>query len=261
MFFVLGPVKISTDDGTITLHSEAQCSLLAALLARRSSPVSAYVLMSELWGDNPPRGAENALQAQVSRLRRRLAGAEPHRSCSRLVAVPPGYQLAVDDNELDAAVFARTMRRILDDPAMALADCVQKIRDALSLWRGPAFGGHARGSLGQALIARYEQARLSALGLLYDNELKLGRNVRVIEELSELIELEPLNERFCEQLMIGLYRSGRQADALATYRRFRQRMSAELGVEPSPTLRRCEMAILEHDPVISTRSDHLALRV
>jgi SARP family transcriptional regulator, regulator of embCAB operon len=259
MFAVLGPIEITVDGRATLLRSEAQRSLFAALLANRGNPVGVHTLISELWED-PPRGAENALQAHVSRLRRRLAALEPDRNDSRLITVPPGYQLSIDDDELDAAIFKRRIRQIQNDTAMPASDVADTIRQALSLWRGPAFGGQVRGALGQSLVARYEQARLSALGRLYDSELKLGRDMEIVAELSELVELEPLNERFCEQLMIALYRSGRQADALAAYRRLRTRMDNELGVEPSPAIRKFEVAVLAHDPKIGPRADHLALR-
>jgi hypothetical protein len=161
------------------------------------------------------------------------------------------------DDELDAAIFVRTVRELLTEPPTPTVEFVQRIRAALAQWRGPAFGGHARGHLGRSLVDHYRQARLSALDLLYDNELCLGRCPKVVEELSALIELEPFDERFCEQLMIGLYRSGRPADALAVYRRFRQRMVDELGVEPSLALRRRQLAVLQHDPRVSTRPDYL----
>jgi hypothetical protein len=154
----------------------------------------------------------------------------------------------------------RALKDVRSRPNMDAGMAIVKLRSAVALWRGPVFGGPLGGPICQAAAARYEAARLVAVEMLFDLELRCGRHTEVIPELSELVESQSLNERFCEQLMVALYRSGRQADALKVYRRMRMRMDTDLGVEPSPTLRKYERAILAHDPALCTGANYAALR-
>lgn len=209
--------------------------------------VSTEVLIDELWQESPPDGVANALHAQVSRLRKKLGALEPGREASRLVKNANGYQLVVAEEELDAAVFVRTVRsaqEILEsDPATAS----ESLRSALLMWRGPVFGGGSGGMLCKAAALRYEEYRIRALEAYFDSQLARGHHAGILGELRETHAENPLRERFCEQLMLALYQAGRQAEALQTYRRMRARLTQELGIEPSPMLRRTEQAILRHD--------------
>ena len=236
-----------------------QRTLLAVLLANESKPLPAEPVAMELWAGSPPRNWENALQAHVSRLRRRLAAVADERP-AQLVVAPGGYRLLVAEDAVDATVFMRkfTHARVLamSDPAVA----VGALRSALALWRGPALGNVIGGPLCRSAAARYEAARVVGLETLFDLELQTGQHVDIIPVLSELVELPALNERFCEQLMIALYRCGLQTEALATYRRMRHRLDMELGVQPTVTLRNHEKAILAHDPSLQLHADHLVLR-
>jgi SARP family transcriptional regulator, regulator of embCAB operon len=128
------------------------------------------------------------------------------------------------------------------------------------MWRGQAFDLVVRGPLCRAAALRYEATRLSGLEMLFDLELRMGRHADIIPALSELVASSDLNERFCEQLMIALYRSGRQSEALVTYRRMRKRLDDELGVEPTVTFRNHEKAILAHDPALHVGANHAVLR-
>lgn len=251
-FSILGPVEVHADGLYADLRGMFQRRLLIALLVGQSRVALVDALMEELWSESPPRRAENALQAHVSRLRRKLEILDGERVTPRLVALPSGYRLLVEEEELDAALFMRALSEVRAQPHLNPVDAVHQLRAALSLWRGHAFGGVPGGPICQAACARYEQSRLAALELLFDNELKIGRHTEIIPELSELIEAGSLNERLCQQLMVALYRAGRQADALAVYRKLWSRLNDELGVEPSPTLRKYERAILAHDPVLAT---------
>jgi DNA-binding SARP family transcriptional activator len=256
---VLGPIEIQAADRPLEIRGRFQRTLLAALLVNPGRLVMAHLLVSELWGDNPPGNAENALQAHVSRLRRKLAKAEPNRRTPRVVSLPSGYRLLAKPDEVDADRFMQTVTQVRARPDLDPREAIQLLRDALSLWRGPAFGGDLTGFICQAAAIRYEEHRASALALLFDKELQIGRHAQVIAELSEFVESESLNEGLCAQLMVALYRAGRQTDALALYRRVRARLADELGIEPCPTLRDCEHAILSHDPKLLVRAEPVAV--
>lgn len=262
MFFsVLGTVAIRFGDRLIEVQGRFQRIVLLLLLLSRQQVVLADTLIDELWGEEVPKRAENALQAHVSRLRRRLVELEPDRLVPRLARLPrqsnrpSGYRLLLSGDEFDGSVFLDTIREVRRSPAPAPSEATRKLRAALSLWTGPPFGGLQGGPICQAAAARFHESRLVALDLLFENELRQGRHCEVIPELSEQVECGSLNERLCERLMVALYRAGRQTDALATYRRMRSRLNNELGIEPSPLLQRCERAILSHDPALQIWPD------
>jgi SARP family transcriptional regulator, regulator of embCAB operon len=222
--------------------------------------VSNESLIAELWGEDPPAHGPNALQAHVSRLRRVLAKLDQSGEV-RLRGVSSGYLLELGDrSSLDAHRFSRILSAIQQEPNLSPAEMNRKLLSALDIWRGPIFGGPLGGPICQAAATRLEEARAAALDLYFDNELKLGNHAKVIPELYELAESNSFNERLCEQLMVALYRAGRQTDALSTYQEMRRRMNEDLGVEPSPTLRMFEQAVLEHDPALRIGADHSAIK-
>ncbi|MFC4031605.1 BTAD domain-containing putative transcriptional regulator [Streptomyces polygonati] len=252
-FHVLGPIEIGSPRQTLRPRGPQQRTLLVVLLANARRLVPIESLIDELWGDKPPRHVENALQAHISRLRQQLALLESADGPSRLVTHPSGYRLMVADEEVDAAVLAAGVERIRsrpqdDDPAVT----VRELRRMLELWRGPVFGGPVGGRLCRAAATRYEEMRLAALELLFDSELRNGDHVRIIPELQALLTEDFYKERFRQQLMVALYRSGRQADALAVYRELWRRLTDDLGLEPSPTMRDYERAILDQDPMLDS---------
>jgi DNA-binding SARP family transcriptional activator len=224
--------------------------LLLVLLANPRKLVLTDNLIGELWPDGAPSRVENALQAHVSRLRQRLMSLEPEHGQRRLVSHPSGYQLLVDDTDLDSEVFTRELERIAaladTDPVAAAA----QLRTALALWRGPVLGGHVGGPLCAAAVVRYEESYLAALELLFDCELSVGNHAKIVPDLRDLLSRYPFQERFWQQLMIALYRCGRQGDALKAYRQLWHRLSDELGLEPTPVMREYERAILAQDPVL-----------
>lgn len=252
-FCYLGPMEHWVDGVRLEVRGTVLGTLLAALLAAQSRPVSVDALVEELWGEQPPAHAENALQANVSRLRRKLR-------MTGVSADLSGYRLRVADDQVDATVFLRMLDEERGGRDLPPAKAVSKLRAALALWRGPVFGGPVGGPLCQATAVRYESARSFAHELLFDHELRCGRHAEVIPELCALVESDSLNERLCEQLMVALYRTGRQTEALATFHRMRTRLDVELGVAPSPTLRNYERAILAHDPALRVGNDHVAVR-
>ncbi|MER7399508.1 AfsR/SARP family transcriptional regulator [Streptomyces sp. NPDC000151] len=224
--------------------------LLQALLVSEGKAISHETLMAELWAESAPAGAANALQAHASRLRKKLKVIEPGRVPPRLVCLPYGYQLLMDGAELDATTFMECAARAERLRGEAPEKAVALLRRALRLWRGTLCGGSPGGPLAKAAAARYEEHRLRALETLFDSELLLGRHTAALAELREAHLANPLRERFCEQLMVALYRSGRQAEALDTCRQTWQCLVEQLGVDPSPSLRRVEHAILVQDPAL-----------
>jgi DNA-binding SARP family transcriptional activator len=245
-FSILGPLQVDSEAGTVELTGELQRTLVQTLLAIEGKAVSGEALIEELWGDCPPDREVNAFQAHVSRLRRRLRALEPA-DPPRVLLTPSGYRLVVGRGELDAVDFTNMVREaetlIADDPKAAAAT----LRPALALWRGPAFGGPSGGSICRMAAARYEELRLRGMELLFDAQLATDRHATILVELNEAHAAHPLRERFCQQLMVALYRAGRQVDALTAYRNMWRRLAEELGVQPSPGLRRVEQAILTHD--------------
>jgi SARP family transcriptional regulator, regulator of embCAB operon len=231
-----------------------QQSLLAALLVAAGTLVTVDSLILELWGTTPPAKVENALQAQVSRIRRTLASIEPDRDASRVVTSTSGYLFTIDRGELDACVFldtvdaihARRGRGVSSNPQHD----IESLRSALTHWRGPVFGGLTGGPLCQTAAAKYVESRNSALTLLFELELRVGGHERILPELTELYARNPSHEQFCMLLMRALYRSGRQLDALNVFRKYRHNLVETLGIEPSPALCQYERAILTHDPML-----------
>lgn len=197
--------------------------LLAALLVSRGELVTVDSLILELWGGNPPSKVQNALQAQVSRIRRSLALLEPERPGSRVITTPSGYLFSVGRQELDAHVFMDTVdrvrRTVADGASTDPGQDVRELRRALAFWSGPVFGGLRVGPLCQAVAARYVEAKNAALTLLFELELKSGSHARILPELAEAYEQNPTNEKLCMLLMGALYRCGRQRDALGVYRK------------------------------------------
>jgi DNA-binding SARP family transcriptional activator len=249
-FLVLGPIEIRLATRTVTPGGTMLQTLLGALLVSDNKTVTVETLEQELWGTTPPSKKENALQAQISRLRRTLARLEPERADNRVSTSCAGYQFAVSPTELDVGSFLNTVETVRARVTGDLHQDIAELRTALARWRGPVFGGITGDVVCQTAAARFEEARINALELLYDLELEAGRYATAIPELTQLVAENPLREQFCGLLMVGLYRSGRQIDALNVFRRLRHQLGEELGVDPSPTLRRYERAILEHDPLL-----------
>ena len=214
------------------------------LLLHANEVVSSDRLIDELWGESPPSSAAKSVQVYVSGLRKELGE-------GRLLTRPPGYVLQVEPSELDLAVFERLLEEARRaEPAAAR----QKLQEALALWRGPPLADLAYESFAQADVARLEELRWAALEQRIDADLATGRHAEIVGELESLIAQNPLKERLRGQLMLALYRSGRQAEALEAYRHAQRELAEELGLEPSADLRRLERAILEHDPSLDLPS-------
>jgi DNA-binding SARP family transcriptional activator len=226
---LLGPLELHVSGRLVELRRPKQRALLALLALRAGQVVSVDRLVEDLWGETPPKAAVGSLQNVVSELRKVL-GPEV------LVTRAPGYALDVDPTLVDAHRFERLAR----DPAT--------LREALELWRGPALADLAFEPFAEPEIARLEELRAAARENLFDAELALGHHARLVAELEAFVSEHPLRERPRGQLMVALYRSGRQADALEAYRSARETLVEQLGIDPSPELQRLEQAILRHDP-------------
>jgi predicted ATPase/DNA-binding SARP family transcriptional activator len=233
------------DGEPVELTGQKPRALLAALLLEANQVVSRDRLIDALWGEEPPDTARNTLQVYVSQLRKRLPE-------GMLETAAHGYKLAVDPATVDVFEFVR----LSEEGRTALtagdaAGAAETLRGALALWDGSALADLAWEPFAQAEVVRLDELRASALEDRIEADLALGRHGQVVAELERLVNEHPLRERFRGQLMLALYRSGRQADALAVYQRARRTLVDELGIEPSESLRKLERAILAHDPSLN----------
>ena len=242
-FRLLGPLEVADDGRLLALGGAKQRCLLAILLLHANQVVSADRLIDELWPDASPATAVRTLHVSVSRLRKELGA-------GRVITRTPGYLLQVDRSEVDLSRFEQLLRAASGaDPATA----AHKLREALAIWRGPALADLAYEAFAQTHVARLEELRLVALEQLVDADLATGHHAELVGQLESLVAEHPLRERLRCQLMLALYRSGRQAEALEVYQQARRTLADELGLEPSEELRRLEVAILNHDPALDGR--------
>ena len=243
-FHILGPLEVRDDRGEVSIGGGKQRALLALLLIHPNESLATDRLIDELWGEEPPTTAAKIIQNHVSQLRRVLGN-------DRLQTLARGYALRVGPGELDVDRFRQ---RLADGRTAQAAGDPERasllLREALAMWRGPplaeftyeAFAGHE--------IGRLEELRLSALIERIDVDLALGRHLDLVGELETLVAHHPLQERLRGQLMLALYRCGRQAEAVQVYQDARRTLAEELGIEPGQALQRLEQSILTHDPAI-----------
>ena len=237
-FRILGPFEVVEQQRLVVLGGPRQRTLLGILLLRRGEVVSSDRLIDQLWGESPPATAAKTLQGYVSHLRKAPGN-------DVLLTRSGGYVLAAAPGQVDAERFealAADARHALAGGDAAGARAL--LGSALALWRGEALADLAYEPFAQGEIARLEEARLAALEDRIDVDLVLGQHRGVVGELETLVGLHPHRERLLGQLMLGLYRSGRHADALDLYRRGRRALADELGLEPGAELRALEQRIL-----------------
>jgi DNA-binding SARP family transcriptional activator len=229
----------------VALGGPKQRALLALLLLHAGEAVAADRLIDELWGERPPPSARNSLQALVSRLRRALADPEAH---PRIATRPAGYLLEVAAEQFDLARFERLCAEGRDAlAANDAATAAARLREALDLWRGEPLADVAFEPFARSARDRLEETRVTALEGRIEADLALGRHAELVAELEALVKQHPVRERPVALLMLALYRSGRQAEALDAYRSARAMLVRELGLEPSRRLRDLESAILRQD--------------
>src|SRR5215203_6090841 len=239
-FRILGPLEVRERERQVPIGGPKPRALLGVLLLHIDEVVSTARLVDELWGERPPATAEKLVPGYVHALRGALGG-------NTVATHTPGYRVEIDRHTLDLLEFQRLAADARDAPPEV---GVEFRRRALALWRGPP--------LADVLLegpARHEVGRLIELRLVtqiesIDGELELGRHARLIGELESLVAAHPYQERLHAQLMLALYRSGRQPEALQAYRALRTRLSDELGLEPGEPLRQLESSILRQDPAL-----------
>ena len=241
-FRILGPLEVGGEQGPLRLGGPKQRATLAILLLNANRVVSVDRLADELYAGAAPISAVTQVQRQISDLRKTLG------SASVIETRAPGYVIRLAAGQLDLERF----ERLTGEASQALArgepdQAADLLREALGLWRGAPLDDFAYESFAQAAIERLEEIRLAALEQRIEAELALGRHLELVGELEGLTAAHPLRERFCEQLVLALYRSDRQVDALEVYRRARDTLAGEFGLEPATALRELERAILTHD--------------
>jgi DNA-binding SARP family transcriptional activator/streptogramin lyase len=246
-FRILGPLEVVDDGRPVVLQRGKQLALLAYLLLHPNELLSADRLIDALWGEQPPPTAAKILQNAVSQLRRALGE-------DRLVTQPPGYRFRLEQGELDVHRFEQ-----LAQEGRTKRDA-RVLRDALAIWRGAPLANLRDESFAQGAARQLEEARLSVLEDRIDADLAAGRDAVLVPELEQLIAREPLRERPYGQLMLALYRDGRQADALETYQRARKMLSQEVGLQPGPQLQELERRMLNQDPALAPGRPSRAIR-
>jgi DNA-binding SARP family transcriptional activator len=252
-FRLLGPLEVRDDSASVPIGGQKQRALLALLLLDAGHVVSTDHLIAALWGETPPRTAATSLQNFVSQLRKQLGP-------DVLETKTPGYVLRVGPDQVDLAHFRSLVAgsRALDPPERAA-----RLREAVALWRGQPLADFEFESWAQAEIGRLEEERLLATEERIDAEIEAGHGAELIGELEALVSAHPLRERFREQLMLALYRSGRQAEALEHFQAARRVLVDELGISPSPRLQELHGAILRQEAGLIQRGaapdqDHFA---
>jgi ABC-type branched-subunit amino acid transport system substrate-binding protein/DNA-binding SARP family transcriptional activator len=240
-FRVLGPLEVSDGGRTLALGGPRQRLVLASLILEANHVVPTDRLVDRIWGDEPPDAARGALFSYISRLRKLLGAA-------RIQARPPGYILLVEPSAVDALRFAGLVAeaRARNDREATRA----LLAEALDLWRGGALSDLAEYDALRPAIARLEELRLGALEDRIEADLDLGRHREAVPTLESLTTEHPLLERLWSQLILALYRSGRQGDALGAYHRARNMLLEELGIDPSPEVRRLHDMVLRQDPML-----------
>ena len=253
-FRILGPLEVARDGAPLALGAAQQRALLAVLVLHRGEVVSVDRLVDELWGERPPAAAAKTVQVYVSQLRKALGAGV-------IVTQGRGYRLAAAPGQVDAARFealAGEGRRALAGGDAARAR--ERLCAALGLWRGEPLADFTYEPFAQAEIARLREARLAAAEDRIEADLALGAGGELIGEIESLVAANPLQERLRGQLMLALYRAGRQADALAAYRQASELLREELGLEPGRPLQELQRAILGRDPSLDGTGSAAAAR-
>jgi len=245
-FGILGSLEVNDGDVPVGVPGAKERGVLAILLLHANEIVSAERLTAELWQDEPPATARKSLQVRVANLRKALGSVG-----DRLLTQSPGYLLRLEPDELDLHRFERLVAAVQGEPPDVAAST---LREALALWRGAPLADFEYEEWAQAPIGRLEELRLAAIEKRVDADLSLGSSADLVHELELLVAKHPLREALRGQLMLALYRAGRQADALSAYREARRVLTGELGLEPSPVLQRLERAILAQDPALELDS-------
>src|SRR3954469_1598260 len=253
-FRILGPFEVEHDGRQRQLGGHQQRALLAVLLLRANEVVPVDEIIDELWPSEPPASATKSVHVLVSKLRRILEPSEQGEAGTNgiLLTRPHGYVLSVAPGELDLQRYESLLEQGRRALAAGRADEASiTIRQALGQWRGPPLAEFAYDSFAQVEAARLKELQLSAIEDRIEADLALGQHAELVPELESLSTRHPLRECLRGQLMLALYRSGRQAEALQAYQEIRRHLDDELGLEPGPALRQREREILAHAPALA----------
>jgi DNA-binding SARP family transcriptional activator len=249
---ILGPVRVIKEGGVEFVRGRNIEAVLIALVIRADQVVTFDELVMEVWGDRPPRRATAAVHVYISQLRKLLARAE--KTDSPIITQTPGYLLHQGSDEIDFKIFLRHLNESrLHMSAGHYEEASRSLEMALQLWRGPALADAASGPIATGCASFLLESRLECWETLSGAQLELGKHRELIGQLSSLIEANPLREIFYQQLMLALYRSDRQADALRVYQKARRILQDELGVDPCPRLRDLHHAILSGSSALALR--------
>ncbi|MFD0275221.1 BTAD domain-containing putative transcriptional regulator [Kitasatospora sp. NPDC127111] len=249
------------DQGTVVpIDRPRRRAVLTFLLLNANHQVCIEQLVDALWGERPPRSARGQVHTAVSALRKLLPGAAagdgPGDDAGPLASLAGGYRLAVGRHDLDTVDFGREVAEARRLTALGEhAEAVRHLRTGLGLWRGAPLTG-IDAPFAEPIRARLEEERFAAYELLADIELGAGRHHELVPELTALVDRYPARERLVERLVLALYRSGRQTDALAIARRLRTLLAEEFGLDPGPALVELENAVLRGDPALLSPRRH-----
>src|SRR5262245_4594685 len=246
-FRILGPLEVVDRDRQIPLGGRKPRALLAMLILRRRQIVAVDELVEALWGDQPPKTADHSVQVYVSDLRKALGGSPDDRSA--IIRRDPGYTLDVSDAAIDVHRFSELRSRgraALEDQDPERAS--RLLAEALAVWRGAALADFTYDDFARGEIERLEEVRLATIEDRLDADLSLGRHGDLIAELRALVDEHPARERLRADLMLALYRSGRQAEAVEVFHAGRALLGEEYGLDPSARLVELASAILASDP-------------
>ncbi len=251
-FRVLGPLEATKEKTSIPLGGRKQRCVLAVLLLKANQAVSKDKLIDAVWGDQPHEGVSNTLSVYIANLRKVL---DPDRAGGRgdglIQTVAPGYVLWADAEHLDLIAFENGISQAADLAAGGKhAATTARLKSALDLWKGPLLADLADETFVLTEQARLERVRQSAIADLIESKMNAGGHLQVLHDLQRQVDEHPFDERLRGLLMVALYRSGRQADALATYQACRTALSEQLGIDPSPALAGLEQRILLQDPAL-----------
>ena len=256
---ILGPLRVSDDDGVSFISARKIEVLLTVLLVRSGQIVSIEQMMSELWNGRPPRRGLASLHVYISKLRKFLD--RPGNGGSAIITRPPGYQMDLGGDEIDFHDFLRLVddgrARMRQGDDLTAAD---HLENALALWRGPILDHVHRGPIVEGFVQWLTEVQAECTEMLMEALINLGRHREVIGRLHSLVAAHPLREVFYQQLMLALYRCDRKAEALGVYRTARQTLHDELGLEPCHALQELHQAILAADLSLlrGVRANHIA---
>nr|AFV71314.1 PyrF2 [Streptomyces rugosporus] len=243
---ILGPLRVVDEGNQYFISARKIEIVLAGLLIRSDQIVTSDQLMEEVWGLNPPRRATAGLHVYISQVRKFLL--RPGHGDRPIMTRPPGYLLRKGEDEIDFHVFLRLINQGRDEMRRGrFEEASELLEKAMGLWRGTVLGEACGGPIIEGFTARMVESRLECLQMLMDAQLELGRHRELVGRLYALIAEYPLCEAFYRQLMLALYRSERQADALEVYQTARRILNGELGLEPCQALRDLQAAILSAD--------------